>query len=325
MIKKSINVGEHLTPFSTGKCQENMLIGSLNEDNIIGHVKGFIACHDPCLTVIDSHDYGLIGFNDKWIVPESQLTSIDQIYRVEEKLEADEPGGLIQIGRFFIGCEAKTNTTGATEAAAIVYMNVHLGGKAYDKISIKSDADAALLKMSVKNCLKSAVDGMSAFVARVKAVHHKLSTEDQLLLTMVICLDTHDLALKQRSSVLTVKYTFVPSQDGQQMVYWWMSPEKITPQLHTVQLSCFEVYHTFGVLPVLQDSCCQKAGISHNPQEPVEHPSKIKRGRLAVPTTSHVNHLVGNDSMDQIEGAAMAIEVDSISLGPPPPKSAATF
>lgn len=129
-----------------------MLIGSLNEDNIIGHVKGFIACHDPCLTVIDSHDYGLIGFNDKWIVPESQLTSIDQIYRVEEKLEADEPGGLIQIRRFFIGCEAKTNTTGATEAAAIVYMNVHLGGKAYDKISIKSDADAALLKMCIPDC-----------------------------------------------------------------------------------------------------------------------------------------------------------------------------
>ena len=41
---------------------------------------------------------------------------------------------------------------------------------------------------AVKNCLKSAVDGMSAFVARVKAVHHKLSTEDQLLLTMVICM-----------------------------------------------------------------------------------------------------------------------------------------
>ena len=107
-------------------------------------------------------------------------------------------------------------------------------------------------------------------------------------------LDIHDLVLKQRSSVSTVKHTFVPSQDGQQMVYWWMSPEKITPQLHTVQLSCFEVYHTFGVLTVLQDSCCQKAGISHNPQEPVEHPSKIKRGRLAVP-----NHLSRKPSCGQ--------------------------
>ncbi|KAL5493957.1 hypothetical protein EMCRGX_G015210 [Ephydatia muelleri] len=65
-------------------------------------------------------------------------------------------------------------------------------------------------------------------------------------------------------------------------------------------------------------SCCQKAGISHNLQEPVEHPSKIKRGRLAVPTISHVNCLVGDDLMDlQVEGAAVAMEVDSISLGPP--------
>lgn len=94
---------------------------------------------------------------------------------------------------------------------------------------------------------------------------------------------------------------------------------KDNPQLHTVRLSCFEVYHTFDVLPVLHDSCCQKAGISHNPQEPAERPSKIKRGRLAVHHISHVNHL-GNDSMDQIEGEAPAIEVDSISLGPPPPK-----
>ena len=39
---------------------------------------------------------------------------------------------------------------------------------------------------AVKNCLKSGVDGMSPFAARVKAVHHKLSTEGQLLLTMVI-------------------------------------------------------------------------------------------------------------------------------------------
>ena len=39
---------------------------------------------------------------------------------------------------------------------------------------------------AVKNRLKSGVDGMSAFVARVKAAHHKLSTEGQLLLTMVI-------------------------------------------------------------------------------------------------------------------------------------------
>ena len=38
-----------------------------------------------------------------------------------------------------------------------------------------------------------------------------------------------DLALKQRGSVLTVKYTFVPSQDEQQMVYWWLSSRKITP------------------------------------------------------------------------------------------------
>lgn len=102
-IKKPINVGEqvlhsyNLTPFSKGKSQGNMLIGSLNEENIISHVKGFIARHDPCLTVIDSRAYGLIGFKDKRIVPESQLTSIDQIYWVEEKLEADEPHSQIQI------------------------------------------------------------------------------------------------------------------------------------------------------------------------------------------------------------------------------------
>ena len=34
---------------------------------------------------------------------------------------------------FFIGCEAKTKTTGATEAEAINYIYVHLGGRAYDK------------------------------------------------------------------------------------------------------------------------------------------------------------------------------------------------
>ena len=172
MIKKPINVGEqmlrsyNLTPFTKGKGQDSMLIGTLNEENIIGHVKGFIALHDPCLAVIDSRDYGLIGFNDKRIVPESQLTSIDQIYRVEEKLEADEPGGQIQIRKFFIGCEAKTKTTGATEAEAINYMNVHLGGRAYDKITIKSDADAALLKKFIPDRSH-----------RVQVLHHAATTQ----------------------------------------------------------------------------------------------------------------------------------------------------
>lgn len=61
----------NLAPFSKGNIQDNMLIGSLNKDNIISHMKGFIAHHDSCLTVIDSCDYGLIGFNDKRLVPET--------------------------------------------------------------------------------------------------------------------------------------------------------------------------------------------------------------------------------------------------------------
>lgn len=78
-------------------------------------------------------------------------------------LEADEPGGQIQIRRFFIVCEAKTKTTGATETEAIAYMNV--GGKAYDKISIKSDADAALLKKFIPDCSH-----------RVQVLHHAATT-----------------------------------------------------------------------------------------------------------------------------------------------------
>ena len=114
------------------------------------------------MTVLDSYDYGLIGFNDKRIVPESQLTSINQIYRVEEKLGTHEPGGQIQIIKFLLA--VKLSLTGATEAEAINYMN--LGGRAYDKITIKCYADAALLKKFIPDRSH-----------HVQVLHHAASTQ----------------------------------------------------------------------------------------------------------------------------------------------------
>ena len=73
----------HLTPFSKGHKQENMLMGTLNERNVVDHLNQFVElhCENACglkLTVINNKKYGLVGYKDEGIVPKAQITSIDK-------------------------------------------------------------------------------------------------------------------------------------------------------------------------------------------------------------------------------------------------------
>ena len=127
---KPINIGEtmikaqHLTPFSKGHKQENMLMGTLNENNVVDHLKQFVElhCENACglkLTVLDNKEYGLVGYKDEGIVPKAQITSIDEVFRVKDTTN-------LASTTFFVGCEIKTKTTRDTEQTELEYIKTTL-------------------------------------------------------------------------------------------------------------------------------------------------------------------------------------------------------
>ena len=159
-------------------------------------------------------------------------------------------------------------------------------------------------------------------MARLKKGQHAISTSKNGTTCPLCCSRSPGLAINPRFGFKTKKFcTFCNvhlctkprwTRDGVLVDVTW----KDNPQLHTVQLSCFEVYQSFDVLPVLHDSCCKKAGISHNLEEPAERPPKLKRATLSAPTTSHVSQPL-SESMETQQHEAVALEADTISFGPP--------
>ncbi|KAL5494202.1 hypothetical protein EMCRGX_G015486 [Ephydatia muelleri] len=150
---KPINIGEtlikaqHLTPFSKGHKQENTLMGTLNESNVVDHLKQFVElhCENACglkLTVLDNKEYGLVGYKDEGIVPKAQITSIDQVFRVKDTTN-------LASTTFFVGCEIKTKTTCDTEQTELEYIKTTLQNEVYGHISFCSEADAEVFKKQI--------------------------------------------------------------------------------------------------------------------------------------------------------------------------------
>ena len=61
----------------------------VNEENIISALPRFIKANTrSVIKVIDGRNYGVMGFSDAAVVPESSLTSVDHILRCKEQVGA---------------------------------------------------------------------------------------------------------------------------------------------------------------------------------------------------------------------------------------------
>eukprot|EP00731_Ephydatia_muelleri_P009968 Em0005g554a len=130
-----------------GHKQENTLMGTLNESNVVDHLKQFVElhCENACglkLTVLDNKEYGLVGYKDEGIVPKAQITSIDQVFRVKDTTN-------LASTTFFVGCEIKTKTTCDTEQTELEYIKTTLQNEVYGHISVCSEADAEVFKKQI--------------------------------------------------------------------------------------------------------------------------------------------------------------------------------
>ena len=75
---------------------------------------------------------------------------------------------------------------------------------------------------------------------------------------------------------------------------------KENSQREKAELSCYEVWHTFNVLPTIHISCCTKEGVPHNANENI-HPPLAKRRCVGTAETSLVA-LPSTNAREAMEG-----------------------